>query len=49
MPSAFSALPHIVIVDRGFAGLRATRTLRGAPVRVTLLDRGTHHLFQPFL
>jgi NADH dehydrogenase len=42
-------LPHVVIVGGGFAGLWATRALASAPVRITLLDRGNHHLFQPLL
>jgi NADH dehydrogenase len=41
--------PHVVIVGGGFGGLYAARALRGAPVRVTLLDRRNHHLFQPLL
>jgi len=41
--------PHVVIVGGGFAGLWATRALASAPVRITLLDRGNHHLFQPLL
>ena len=41
--------PHVVIVGGGFAGLWATRALANAPVRITLLDRGNHHLFQPLL
>lgn len=41
--------PHIVIVGGGFAGLYAAKALRKAPVRVTLLDRRNHHLFQPLL
>ena len=41
--------PHVVIVGGGFAGLWATRALARAPVRITLLDRGNHHLFQPLL
>jgi NADH dehydrogenase len=41
--------PHVVIVGGGFAGLYAARSLRRAPVRVTLLDRRNHHLFQPLL
>ena len=44
-----SALPHLLIVGGGFAGLWAARALAGAPVRITLLDRGNHHLFQPLL
>ena len=43
------APPHVVIVGGGFAGLWAARALRRAPVRITLLDRGNHHLFQPLL
>lgn len=43
------AVPHVVIVGGGFGGLWAARALRRAPVRITLLDRGNHHLFQPLL
>ena len=41
--------PHVVILGGGFGGLAAARTLGGAPVRVTLVDRSNHHLFQPLL
>ncbi|UQA58132.1 NAD(P)/FAD-dependent oxidoreductase [Polyangium aurulentum] len=41
--------PHVVIVGGGFGGLYATKALRRAPVRITLLDRRNHHLFQPLL
>lgn len=41
--------PHVVIVGGGFAGLWAVRALASAPVRITLVDRGNHHLFQPLL
>jgi NADH dehydrogenase len=44
-----AALPHVVIVGGGFGGLWATRALAGAPVRITLIDRHNHHLFQPLL
>jgi NADH dehydrogenase len=45
-----SAEPHrVVIVGAGFGGLEATFRLAGAPVRITLLDRRNHHLFQPLL
>ncbi len=40
---------HVVIVGAGFAGLRAARVLGRAPVRVTVVDRKNHHLFQPLL
>jgi NADH dehydrogenase len=38
-----------VIVGCGFGGLYAARALRRAHVRITLLDRRNHHLFQPLL
>lgn len=38
-----------MILGGGFAGLYAVRALRRAPVRVTLIDRKNHHLFQPLL
>jgi NADH:ubiquinone reductase (H+-translocating) len=41
--------PHVVIIGGGFGGLDAARTLAGAPVRVTLIDRHNYHLFQPLL
>jgi NADH:quinone reductase (non-electrogenic) len=41
--------PHVVVVGGGFGGLYAARVLAGRPVRVTLLDRRNHHLFQPLL
>lgn len=41
--------PHVVILGGGFAGLAAARELRSAPVRITLIDRRNHHLFQPLL
>ena len=42
-------LPHVVIVGGGFGGLAVARALGNAPVRVTLIDRSNHHLFQPLL
>ncbi|MCE9669505.1 NAD(P)/FAD-dependent oxidoreductase [Myxococcus stipitatus] len=41
--------PHVVILGGGFAGLQAARRLARGPVRVTLVDRHNHHLFQPLL
>ncbi|HSZ81568.1 MAG TPA: FAD-dependent oxidoreductase, partial [Polyangia bacterium] len=41
--------PHVVIVGAGFGGLAAARALASAPVRVTIVDRSNHHLFQPLL
>lgn len=40
---------HVVIVGGGFGGLYCACRLRRAPLRVTLLDRRNHHLFQPLL
>jgi NADH:ubiquinone reductase (H+-translocating) len=41
--------PHVLILGGGFAGLYAARALKRAPVRVTVVDRRNHHLFQPML
>jgi NADH:ubiquinone reductase (H+-translocating) len=41
--------PHVVIVGGGFAGLTAAKRLATADVRITLIDRTNHHLFQPLL
>ncbi len=41
--------PHVVILGAGFAGLAAAKALRKAPVRITIIDRTNHHLFQPLL
>jgi NADH:quinone reductase (non-electrogenic) len=41
--------PHVVIIGGGFGGLYAARALRGAAVRVTVIDRRNHHVFQPLL
>src|SRR5262245_44774860 len=41
--------PVVVIVGGGFAGLAAAKALKRAPVRVVLIDRTNHHLFQPLL
>jgi NADH dehydrogenase len=39
----------VVIIGCGFGGLFAAKALKRAPVRVTLIDRTNHHLFQPLL
>jgi len=50
MENAPSAIPHIVIVGAGFGGLEAAKKLgREEAVRVTMIDRTNHHLFQPLL
>ena len=40
---------RVVILGGGFGGLYAARTLKRAPVQVTLVDRRNFHLFQPLL
>jgi NADH:ubiquinone reductase (H+-translocating) len=47
--TARSDAHRVVVIGAGFGGLFATRRLSGAPVHVTLIDRTTHHLFQPLL
>jgi NADH dehydrogenase len=39
----------VVIVGGGFAGLAASKALRKTAVKVILIDRTNHHLFQPLL
>jgi NADH dehydrogenase len=41
--------PRVVILGAGFGGLQAASALDGAPVRLTVVDRRNHHLFQPLL
>ena len=40
---------HVVIVGAGFAGLKLAHDLKGAAVRITIVDQRNHHLFQPLL
>src|SRR5688572_30701860 len=47
--AGIDAAPHVVVLGGGFGGLWATRALADAAVRVTLVDRTNHHLFQPLL
>ena len=44
-----SNLPHVVILGGGFAGLAAGKALAKYPVKITLVDKENHHLFQPLL
>ncbi|TSD40395.1 NAD(P)/FAD-dependent oxidoreductase [Rhodococcus sp. KBS0724] len=39
----------VVVIGSGFGGLFATKALRRVDVDVTVIDRTTHHLFQPLL
>jgi NADH dehydrogenase len=41
--------PHVVIVGSGFGGMAAAHGLARASVRITIVDRANHHLFQPLL
>jgi NADH:quinone reductase (non-electrogenic) len=49
MTEQTQGLHHVVIIGAGFGGLETTYRLAGAPVRITLIDRRNHHLFQPLL
>ncbi len=40
---------HVVVVGGGFGGVQLANDLKGAPVRITMIDRRNHHLFQPLL
>ena len=41
--------PHIVIIGGGFGGIKVAQSLKNADVKITLVDRTNHHLFQPLL
>ena len=43
------SVPRVVIIGAGFGGLAAARALKRAEVRVTIIDRSNHHVFQPLL
>lgn len=49
MENAPDPKPHVVVVGAGFGGLEAAKALTKAPVRLTVIDRTNHHLFQPLL
>src|SRR5260221_555814 len=49
MSTPDNGIPRVVIVGGGFGGLEAAKALRRASVRVTVIDRTNHHLFQPLL
>jgi NADH:ubiquinone reductase (H+-translocating) len=48
-PPAPRSPHHVVVIGAGFGGLETVHRLAGAPVRITLVDRRNHHLFQPLL
>jgi NADH dehydrogenase len=41
--------PVVVVVGGGFGGLAAAKALKCSPVKVLLIDRSNHHVFQPLL
>jgi NADH dehydrogenase len=43
------ALPQVIIIGGGFAGLAAAKRLRNVACEVTIVDRHNHHVFQPLL
>jgi heterodisulfide reductase subunit A-like polyferredoxin len=49
LQETFNLYPKVLIVGGGCGGLSAAKELAGKPVRVTLVDRTNHHLFQPLL
>ena len=40
---------HVVVVGAGFGGLAFCQNFQSDDVRITLIDRTNHHLFQPLL
>lgn len=49
MRSMSRDIPQVVIIGAGFGGLTCAQALKSAPVRITIVDRANHHLFQPLL
>jgi NADH:ubiquinone reductase (H+-translocating) len=47
--AAASSAKHVVIIGGGFGGIAAAQAFKRAPVRLTMIDRRNHHLFQPLL
>src|SRR6516225_4312486 len=43
------AVPRVVIIGAGFAGINAAKALSRISLHVTLVDRKNHHTFQPLL
>jgi NADH dehydrogenase/putative oxidoreductase len=48
-PTLDDSVPHVVIVGAGFGGIACAAGLRHEQVRITLVDRQNHHVFQPLL
>ena len=49
MPTAARSQHRVVIVGAGFGGLFAAKRLGKSKSSVTVIDRASHHLFQPLL
>src|SRR6476620_4593487 len=49
MEPAPARRPRVLIVGAGFGGLEAAKKLACEEVKVTVVDRTNHHLFQPLL
>ena len=39
----------LIVIGGGFAGLNLIKSLKKAPIDITLIDKRNHHLFQPLL
>lgn len=48
-PAAVGEARHVVVVGAGFGGLACAQALADSELRVTVIDRRNHHLFQPLL
>ena len=42
-------IPHVIILGVGFGGNGRAQNLRGANIRITLIDKHDYHAFQPLL
>jgi NADH:quinone reductase (non-electrogenic) len=49
MRSMSREIPQVVIIGAGFGGLTCAQALKRARVKITIVDRANHHLFQPLL
>jgi NADH dehydrogenase len=49
MQGVTMARPKVVIIGAGFGGIEAAKSLKRAPLDVTIIDRQNHHCFQPLL